>query len=193
MRKNREYRRDLSDYDIELLRKLYENHLNSAKYALTKEQRKRLLGLAKKEKYTEESDFWYHLKHQARKSLLDLELFVSVANDDMVKEVFEPYKQEDFLSADLIGGATTLEAARKILPDVKAEYLHTDLKRILTRILVSNEKDTAEKEHWKYRLAVDMVSVGLAYLGRRPEFRKELHRRLFQDTLDSIGTDYYRY
>jgi hypothetical protein len=182
----------LKDHERDSLRKLYENHVNSTKYVLTKDQRTRMLGLSKKERYSKDSDFWYHVKHQARKGLMDLELIASIANDDQLGEIFEPYDRDDNIRLDLLFGARKRQDFHSLDPSIKGEYLRTDLKRIVSKLLTRNENAPSASEQWKYRLAVDMVNVGLDYISQRSEFKTTLHRRLFQDLRDSIGTNYWQ-
>src|SRR5947208_12607918 len=91
---NRQYRRDLTDSRKQYLKTIYANHVNSAKYLLTKEQRKILLGTAKKKEGTTESDFWYRIRNQIRKGFLDLELLAEIASDEQLKERSEEHTSE---------------------------------------------------------------------------------------------------
>jgi hypothetical protein len=87
MRKSRGYRRKLPTRENELILKFYENPPRIGGF-LSKDQRLRLLGKKKKERETEESDFWYSVRKSAEGALLDLELLCKIAHDNQLKEVF---------------------------------------------------------------------------------------------------------
>src|SRR5690348_992672 len=89
MVKYREYSRELTPKQVEDLRNRYSEHLKRARGGfLTDKQRKRLLGLKKKEKGTPDADFWWRIKGSTRDALIDLKLICDISNEKELQKVF---------------------------------------------------------------------------------------------------------
>ena len=158
---------------------------------LSKNQRLRLLGKKKKERETEESDFWYSIRKSAEGALLDLELLCKIAHDNQLKKVFRPLDNDEQRSIDLITGAAKWQDyPEKDHPEVDGKYDRTDFYRIFGTVL--DRPSNTPDDEWKDELAVSLVRVALNYLMQKNRFKNSnLHQRLFQDVLDSIEGTYY--
>ena len=167
MTKYRKYIRELTASELKNINVRHKFHLENKGF-LTKRQKKRLLKLGKKEKGSLDSEFWYRLKHSARNSLFDLELIAKVADELQLQEIFEPLTKEDYARMD------------------KGKYLRTDLKYLIESLFSSHKPELSHRDDWRYRIAEDMVTIGLGYFKNLPAFQSNLHTRLFQDVEDSI-------
>lgn len=172
MSKNRQYRRDLTKYQTEHIKYQYTLLLKSKGF-LSTNQKKWLLGLKKKARQTDESDDWYKIRHKAKLSLLDLQLIAEIVDTEQLTDIFEPFTLED----------------HKHMDKTKGQFKRTDLNSLLSRILFPNNKAN-ENDVFGYQLASQLVILGLNYLSYRPEFRRNLYHRLFQDVLDALNPYY---
>ena len=105
MRKSRGYRRELMNYERALIMRLYENPPRIGGF-LSKRQRLRLLGKKRKERETDESDFWYSIRKSADGALLDLELLCRIAHDNQLREIFRPLDRNEERSLNLVMGTS---------------------------------------------------------------------------------------
>ncbi|CUR52045.1 protein of unknown function [Nitrosotalea devaniterrae] len=89
MVKYREYSRELTPKELENLKKRYSNHLKSAHGGfLTDKQRKRLLGMKKKEQGTPDSDFWWRIRESTHDAIIDMKMICDIANEKELQEIF---------------------------------------------------------------------------------------------------------
>ena len=163
----REYRRELTDRQLKILKIRHKIHLENNGF-LTKKQKQRLLKLKKKERGTPEADFWYNLKRSAKMAIFDLQLISEIAAESQLQEIFEPLTNEDYQHMD------------------KGKYLRTDLRYLIESLFSSHKPELSHRDDWRYRIAEDMVTIGLGYFKNLPAFQSNLHTRLFQDVEDSI-------
>ena len=160
MRKYREYTRDLTPDERQSIVKLYENHLHAPKTVLTKRQSLRVLGLAKKERYTKDSDFWYHIKHNAKSALLDLELLSMVASDDQLEQIF---------------------ALRPGISDDKGRR-PASVRTFVRTLLDPHGKTLSDKqEYWRYVIACNIVLDGLAYIKQKKGYDNAAVQQIFNN------------
>jgi hypothetical protein len=87
MSESRLYTRELNDTERKWLKTYYEQHLHRKGF-LTAKQKKRLLGLKRRERGTPDSDFWYKLKHRVQNVVVDLKLICDVASERQLQEMF---------------------------------------------------------------------------------------------------------
>ena len=166
MTKYRKYTRDLPDNKLKTLKKRHEIHLKYNGF-LTKNQKARILGL-RIEKRTTDSEFWYRVKHSAKFSMFDLELLCKVADQDILQEIFEPLKKEDYLEMK------------------KGNYNRTDLRSLIESIFSSHKPETSNRDDWRFKIAVEMITIGIGYLRNMPSFQSKLHNRMFEEVLDVV-------
>ena len=164
----RKHRRELKDYTLKTLKTRHKIHLLNNGF-LTKLQKERLLKLKKKERETPDSDFWYRIKHSAKFSIFDLELICKIADESQLQEIFEPLTHENYVEID------------------KGNYIRTDLRHMIEAIFLSYDPEKSDQEDWRSKLALDIVTVGLEHFKKNTAFQSNLHRRLFDDVLDSLG------
>lgn len=89
MIKYREYSRELSSKEMDNLRKRYSEHLKSSLGGfLSDKQRKRLLGLKKKEQGTPDSDFWWRIKQSTHDAIIDMKMICDIASEKELQEIF---------------------------------------------------------------------------------------------------------
>lgn len=164
----RKYTRESKDFTLETLRNRHKIHLQNNGF-LTKKQKERLLKLKKKQRETPDSDFWYRIKHSAKFSIFDLELISRLADESQLQEIFEPLRKEDYVSMD------------------KGDYHRTDLRYLLEAVFSSCNQDNLNQDDWRTKLALELVTIGIEHFQKNPAFQSNLHRRLFDDVLDSLG------
>ena len=164
----REYRREITDRKLEILKIRHKIHLENNGF-LTKKQKQRLVKLKKKERGTPEADFWYNLKRSAKMALFDLQLISEIADESQLQEIFEPLTIEDYRNMD------------------KGKYYRTDLRYLIENIFSSHSPERSHSDDWRYKIAEDMITVGIGYFRNMPAFQSNLHNRLFQDIIDTIS------
>ena len=164
----RKYTRESKNYTLETLRKRHKTHLQNKGF-LTKKQKERLLKLKKRERETLDSDFWYRIKRSSKFSIFDLELISKIADESQLQEIFEPLTKEDYAAMD------------------KGNYNRVDLRYMLQAIFSSRNPENLSLDDWRSQLALDLVTVGIEHFQKNPVFQSNLHRRLFDDVLDSLG------
>jgi len=170
MRKAREYRRELTHWEKELIQNLHEHPPRIGGF-LSKNQRLRLLGKKKKERATEESDFWYSVRKCAEGALLDLELFCKIAHDNQLRELFKPLDADEQRSIDiLIGSKKWSDYPKNEYPHVNGKYDRTDFRRVMTAVL--DKPANTPSDEWKDEFAVDLVNAGISYLEPIPKIRR---------------------
>ena len=166
----RKYTRDLKENKLKALKMRHEIHINNKGF-LTKKQKLRLLKLRKKERWTPDADFWYRIKHSARYSIFDLELISKIADESQLKEIFEPLKKADYANMD------------------KGIYKRTDLRFLIEAIFSSHSPEKSHSDDWRFKLALDMVKIGIGYFQNMPAFQSNLHKRLFGDVIDTLDAN----
>ncbi len=87
MSESRQYLRELNEIERKWLKTYYESHLYKKGF-LSQNQKKRLLGIKRKERGTPDSDFWYKIKHHVQNSILDLKMISDVASEKQLQEIF---------------------------------------------------------------------------------------------------------
>lgn len=89
MTKYREYARELTAKELNDLKTRYSEHLKLARGGfLSDKQRKRLLGIKKKERETPDSDFWWRIKESIQDSMIDMKLVCDIASEKQLQEIF---------------------------------------------------------------------------------------------------------
>ncbi|MGQ0794740.1 MAG: hypothetical protein ACT4N5_00960 [Nitrosopumilaceae archaeon] len=140
---------------------------------LSPNQKKRLLGLKKKERQTEDSDFWWRIKHTAQNAILDLQLICEIANDVQLEDIFRPLVKEDYVELDKNKGI----------------WRRTDMKTLFARILSVTEPQDY-KQPWKNALAGDLINTSIDYFIHKKRLYTKLHQRIFQEVRDVISLGY---
>ena len=168
MTEYRKYIRDLSKKQVNDLRTRHKFHMKNNGF-LTKRQKDRLLKQRKKEKGTLDSEFWYRLKHSAKMAIFDLQLISEIADESQLQEIFEPLTNEDYRNMD------------------KEKYYRTDLRYLIQNIFSSHNPERSHSDDWRYKIAEDMITIGIGYFRNMPAFQSNLHNRLFQDVIDTIS------
>lgn len=163
----RKYLRDLTDNTLNDLKIHYAFHLKNKGF-LTPKKKKRLLRIGKKEHGTSDSDFWYRTKHLAKHSILDLQLIANVADESQLKDIFEPLKKEDWQERD------------------NGLYKRTDIRLLVESIFSSHKPEKSNRDDWRYKIALDMVTIGIGYFRNMPIFQSKLHNRAFDDVIDIL-------
>lgn len=163
----RKYIRDLTKTQYDDLKIRHKFHLENKGF-LTKRQKRRLLKLGKKEHGTKDSEFWYRLKHASKNSLLDLQLISKIADEEQLEEIFELLTKEDYKNRN------------------KGLYKRTDLRLLIETIFSSHKPEKSNREDWRFKLALDMVTIGIGYIRNMPSFQSKLHNRMFEDVLDVL-------
>jgi hypothetical protein len=87
MLESRRYLRELDETEREWLKTYYESHLHRKGF-LTPNQKKRLLGIKRRERGTPDSDFWYKMKHHVQNVIIDLKMISDVASEKQLQEIF---------------------------------------------------------------------------------------------------------
>lgn len=87
MSESRKYLRELNETERKWLKTYYESHLHRKGF-LSPNQKKRLLGIKRKERGTPDSDFWYKIKHHVQNSIIDLKMISDVASEKQLQEIF---------------------------------------------------------------------------------------------------------
>lgn len=164
----RKYIRDLNKRQVNDLSIRHKFHLENKGF-LTKHQKKRLLKQKKKERGTLDSEFWYRLKHSAKMAIFDLQLISEIADESQLQEIFKPLTNEDYRNMD------------------KEKYYRTDLRHLIDNIFSSHSPERSHSDDWRYKIAEDIVTIGIGYFRNMPAFQSNLHNRLFQDVIDTIG------
>jgi len=128
MAKHREYSRELSPEQLEELKNRYSEHLKSSHGGfLSDKQRKRLLGLKKKEEGTPDSDFWWRIKGSTRDAIMDMKLICDIASEKELQEIFgtknskqskDVYPITEVLSS-LLPSTISIETTRKFIEDME--------------------------------------------------------------------------
>lgn len=163
----RKYRRDLSNDKIETLKIWHKIHLKNKGF-LTSKQKQRLLKLKKKERGTPESDFWYRIKHSAKYAIFDLELISKIADESQLQEIFEPFTSEDYNEQK------------------KGNYNRTTLRNMIESVFTSHMPEKSNRDDWRFKIAIDMVTIGIGYVRNMPSFQSKLHTRMFEELLDVL-------
>ena len=163
----RKYRRDLTKTQIKTLKALHKIHLQNNGF-LTKLQKERLLKIKKKERETLDSDFWYRIKHSARYSIFDMELISRIADESQLKEIFEPLTKDDHSKRD------------------KGIYERTDLRLMIEAVFSSHKPELSNRDDWRFKIALDMVKIGIGYFRNMSSFQSKLHTRMFEEVLDVL-------
>jgi len=164
----REYWRDLSAFDQKTL-KLRQKFFLKNNGFLTKPQKKRLLKLKKKQRKTPDADFWWNIRRSAKGAIFDLELISTIGDESQLEEIFKPLTKDDYTKRD------------------KGIYIVTDLRHLIEKIFSSHKPEKSHSDDWRYKIAEDMITIGIGYFRNMPAFQSNLHNRLFQDVLDTIG------
>jgi hypothetical protein len=88
--------------------------------------------------------------------------------------MFDPLKREDF------------DETISSQPPKRA-----DLKMFLNALLDSHGKDVIDKkEHWRYKLAVDIIRAGSEYFVQKKGYDKETHQVMIKQVIDIFGSRY---
>lgn len=181
MRKHRTYKRELARTRQDALVRLYKNNIGRHG-CLTSAQRRAILGLAN-EYGTTPADFWHNVKRYAQNALLDLEFLVRIGDNTLIKELFEPVDKDECLNIRIcVEPRYQEDFDRKNYPKIDGMHRRTDLKFIVDGILAREPL----VNDWRDTFAKDLLNSCLVYFTKKPEFRSNLHRRLFQELSDSI-------
>ena len=124
--------------------------------------------IKKKEHGTPEADFWYVIKGKAKFAIFDLQLISRIADESQLQEVFEPFTNDDYNEHK------------------KGNYSRTQLRDLIESIYTSHKPEESNREDWRFKLALDMVTSGIGYFRNMPAFQSKLHNRLFEDVLDVL-------
>jgi len=163
----RNYTREITDNKLKDLKTRYKLQIKNKGF-LTPKKKRRLLKLGKKERGTSDADFWYRIKHQAKHSLLDLQLISEVGDGSQLQEIFEPLTKEDYKDRD------------------EGLYKRTDLRFLIETIFSSHKPEESNREDWRFKLALDILNISIGYFRNIPAFQSKLHTRLFEDVLDVL-------
>ena len=163
----RKYTRDLSIDKIKSLRILHKIHLKNKGF-LTPNQKQRLLKLKKKEHRTPDADFWFRIKNSAKFAIMDLQLISRIADESQLREIFEPFTTEDYNEHK------------------KGNYTRTQIRDLIESVYTSHMPEKSNRDDWRFKLALDMVTSGIGYFRNMPSFQSKLHTRLFEDVLDVL-------
>ncbi|MCH7647397.1 MAG: hypothetical protein IIA83_02160 [Thaumarchaeota archaeon] len=163
----RKYRRDLTVDKIKTLKIWHKIHLKNKGF-LTKLQKERLLKIKKKERKTLDADFWYRIKHSAKYAIFDLELISKIADESQLQEIFEPFTSKDYNEQK------------------KGNYYRTSLRNMIESIFTSHIPEKSNRNNWRFKIALEMVTIGIGYVRNMPSFQSKLHTRLFEDVLDVL-------
>lgn len=87
MLESRRYLRELNETERKWLKTYYESHL-PRKGFLTPNQKKRLLGIKRRERGTPDSDFWYKMKRRVQNVIIDLQMISDVTSEMQLEEIF---------------------------------------------------------------------------------------------------------
>jgi len=169
MTKNSEYTRDLTDYQLKTLRTRYKVHLKKRGF-LSPNQKRRILGIKKKERGTSDTDFWYKIRDSAKNAITDLELLSEICSDGVLEDIFRELQKEDHQQRD------------------KEDYRRTSISLVLSRIFSTSRRHT-DYSAWKNKLSAKILEQSIYYMRNNPQFKTKLHARLFDDVLDtSMGS-----
>jgi len=169
MTKNSEYTRDLTDHRLKSLKTRYKIHLKKRGF-LSPNQKRRILGIKKKERGTPDTDFWYKIRDSAKNSITDLELLSEICSDGVLYDIFRELRKEDHQERD------------------KGDYRRTSISLVLSRIFSTTRKPT-DYSTWKNQLSAKILEQSINYMRNNPQFKTKLHARLFDDVLDtSMGS-----
>ena len=163
----REYWRELTPYQRRIL-KLRQKFFLKNNGFLTKPQKQRLLKLKKKQRETPDSDFWWNIKRAGKGAIFDLELISMIGDESQLEEIFQPLRKDDYIKRD------------------KGIFERTDLKHLIETIFSSHKPEKSHRDDWRFKLAFEMIEIGIGYFRNMPAFKSNLHQRAFQDVLDSI-------
>jgi len=167
MTKNSLYWRDLKKNELESLRIIHQKRLKQSKSGfLSKKKLNRLLKIGYKEQRTTDSDFWCKTRIKAINSMSDFAILTHAGTDNQLRQILEPLKKDEYVN----GMPKRIDidlAFQKIIPQQR-QSIHD------------------EDEKWKYRLAVQLIGMGVRYMSHRPEFEGVLQQRLFHDLLDTV-------
>jgi len=167
MIKNSLYWRDLKKNELESLRIIHQKRLKQSKSGfLSKNKLNRLLKTGYKEQRTTDSDFWCKTRIKAKNAMSDFAILTSTGSENQLHQIFEPLKEEDYDNG---------------IPK------RIDIDLAFQKVIPQQRKSIHDKEEkWKYRLAVQLVGMGVRYMSHRPEFEGVLQQRLFHDLLDTV-------
>lgn len=101
---------------------------------------------------------------------------------------YPPIPREDFKNA-----ASVLKKVKdEVHMPLNAGYKRSDIQSILKAILRSHVGGAAiDLTNWKDKLAVDMISIALTYLGSKQQFRAKFIQDHFLGTAEAVGATYY--
>ncbi|MCH7561071.1 MAG: hypothetical protein IIC67_06870 [Thaumarchaeota archaeon] len=169
-KKYRQYSRDLSDKELETLRKKYSNHLKKSKGGiLSDKQRKRLLGYKKKEHGTPDSDFWWKIKHSIQDSIMDIQLLCDIASEEELKDIFgtKPTASDEYPITKVL---------LSLLPESR------------TFRMKPKEIEKLQKEQeWRKVILNELVLESLYWYFHSGLFETHVHTRLLAETMDAIS------
>ena len=163
----RKYRREITDSKLKTIKTRHKIHLQNNGF-LTKSQKERLLKTKKKERGITDTDFWYRIRHAATFAIFDLELISKIADESQLEEIFEPLTRDNYSDMD------------------KGLYKRTDMRYLIEAVFSSHKPELSTRDDWRFKLAYEMIEIGIGYFRNMPTFQSNLHQRAFQDVLDSI-------
>ncbi|MCH7967517.1 MAG: hypothetical protein IIB02_08930 [Thaumarchaeota archaeon] len=57
---------------------------------------------------------------------------------------------------------------------------------MIESVYTSHMPEKSNRDDWRYKLALDMVTSGIGYFRNIPTFQLKLYNRLFEDVLDVL-------
>ena len=91
-----------------------------------------------------------------------------IGDESQLEEIFQPLRKDDYIKRD------------------KGIFERTDLKHLIETIFSSHKPEKSHRDDWRFKLAFEMIEIGIGYFRNMPAFKSNLHQRAFQDVLDSI-------
>jgi len=57
---------------------------------------------------------------------------------------------------------------------------------MIESVFTSHMPEKSNRDDWRFRIAIEMVTIGIGYVRNMPSFQSKLHTRLFEDVLDVL-------
>lgn len=101
---------------------------------------------------------------------------------------YPPIPREDYKDAAIV----FKKVKNALHMPVNTGYGRADLQTIFRKILSEhNSGPQVDLTNWKDRLAVDMISIALSYLGSKDAFKAKFIQDNFLGTAEAVGASYY--
>jgi len=170
----REYTRELTENEIKKLKITYESHIKATRDGfLNTKIKQRLLHISNwsdSPSDREIYDFFYEIRERTKTAILDMQLLCDVLSENQLQTIFgtkryRPKAEDLYPISELLVALTSVNPVRGS----------------------SKKKEQLKKEReWRKLVLEELVVKGLSWYYSSGVFKTDLHRRLIQDTIDTL-------